>query len=321
MALPEPEVGEFLRRRYGVGVSAVEPLAGGAWSAAYGFVLETEPLVIRFGRYVEDFEKDRLVAGLTAELSELPVPEVLELGPTPDGYFAVSRRAYGTFLDELSGPAMAATLPTLFRALRSLASIDPPGDGYGGFDGWGNAAYRSWADALLEVGVDEPGGRVSGWKRLLAASSWGLRPFESGLRALETLAGELPEPVPRRLVHSDLLHRNVLVRNPAPVEQGELAAVFDWANAMYADPVFDLAWLTYWWPWHPQWRRIDIRKAIEPELMELGPPEQVEHRLLCCLIRIGLEHIAYNAFVGDWSEVDRNTHRTLGLLRHRQGSR
>lgn len=310
MTDPDPEM--FLRERYGNRVHGIEPLAGGAWSAAYGFVLDDEPLVIRFGAWVEDFEKDRLMArlanGRSASPAALPVPEVLEVGAAGDEWFAVSRRADGGFLDELSGPQMSATLPSLLRTLRAIRSIDPPGDGYGGWDGNGEAPHRSWSEALLEVAVDEPGGRVSGWRRRLAASELGIEPFETGLAALESLAATLPGNVPRGLIHSDLLHRNVLVAD------GGVVAVFDWANAMYGDPLFDLAWLTYWWPWHEQWRGIDIRSAIEPDLAELGPADQVERRLLCCLLRIGLEHIAYNAFVGDWDEVARNTRRTLGLL-------
>lgn len=47
----------------------------------------------------------------------------------------------------------------------------------------------------------------------------------------------LPE---RTLVHGDVGFDNLLA------DEGGISAVLDWANAMYGDPLYDLAWLSFW---------------------------------------------------------------------------
>ena len=69
------------------------------------------------------------------------------------------------------------------------------------------APYRSWPEYLLAGEHETP--RVPGWRAALAASDVGLEPFERGLATLRRLAPDLPDE--RRMIHDDLLARNVLV--------------------------------------------------------------------------------------------------------------
>lgn len=52
-------VARVLQRTFGK-IGELEPLKGGAWSTAYGFVRGSERLVVRVGEHVDDYERDRL---------------------------------------------------------------------------------------------------------------------------------------------------------------------------------------------------------------------------------------------------------------------
>ena len=50
----------------------------GAWSRCFGYHVEDQEYAIRFGRYIEDFQKDRWAARFSS--AQLPIPEVFEVG-------------------------------------------------------------------------------------------------------------------------------------------------------------------------------------------------------------------------------------------------
>jgi hygromycin-B 4-O-kinase len=51
------------------GARATQPrlLGAGEWSQAFAFTLDGQDAVIRFGRYVEDFLKDHVMAGYSVQ--------------------------------------------------------------------------------------------------------------------------------------------------------------------------------------------------------------------------------------------------------------
>jgi hygromycin-B 4-O-kinase len=252
-------------------------------------------MVIRFGEHVEDFRKDQTMAAYSR--AALPIPAIIEIGAAGDGYFAVSERAPGEPLDGLDGTGMQAALPGLLAALDALRAIDVSGTkGYGLWapDGTGPAA--SWAQALL--GANQETARVPGWRTALAASAVGLRPFDRAYARLRELAEGLPDQ--RYLVHGDLVNHNVLVRG------SQVTAVIDWGNALYGDWLYDAAWLIFWWPWFPQWQGIDITAELERHWERQGglPPGR-HRRLRACLVHIGLDAMAYNAYRGRWDDLAR----------------
>jgi aminoglycoside phosphotransferase (APT) family kinase protein len=55
------------------------------------------------------------------------------------------------------------------------------------------------------------------------------------------------------VLHADLLNRDVLVAG----DGSRLVAVFDWGCSAYDDFLYELAWFTFWVPWHadrvPYW--------------------------------------------------------------------
>ena len=61
-------------------------------------------------------------------------------------------------------------------------------------------------------------------------------------------------PERRDLVHSDLVHQNVLVSD----DWSRVTAVFSWKCSVRGDFLFDVAWCTFWSAWHPGIAAIDL---------------------------------------------------------------
>ena len=236
----------------------------------------------------------------------LPIPAVIEIGAVSGGYFTVSERAHGQLLDSLDGLGMRAALPGLLAALDALRAIDVSGtNGYGIWapDGTGPAA--SWAQALLAISHETA--RVPGWRAALAASPVGTGRFDLGYARLRELAEGLPDE--RHIVHGDLVNRNVLVQGP------RITAVIDWGNALYGDWLYDAAWLIFWWPWFPQWQDIDIVAELDQHWQQHGGlPPLLHRRLRACLVHIGLDAMAYNAYRRRWDDLARVTSQLSGLI-------
>src|SRR5262249_47225389 len=132
----------------------------------------------------------------------------------------LARRAAATMPSPSASSAGVSTTSTRPRCGPRLPRCSPlstspdaprwraqPAMGLWGADG--TAPYPSWRAALLAVATDQPVTRTHGWRARLAASSVGLGPFEEAYGHLQALADRVPEV--RHLIHSDLLHYNVLV--------------------------------------------------------------------------------------------------------------
>lgn len=297
----------FLVSRFGPEVGEVARIGYGEWSQAYAFRHDGADYVARFGAFGEDFAKDRRAARYGS--SALPIPAVTEIGQAFGGSYAISERAFGDFIDDLDGRRMRATLPSLFAALGAAREVDLAGAvGYGGWGVDGTAPYPSWRAALLAVGGDESAGRIRGWRERLMQSSLATGAFEEGLDRLRSLVGVCPED--RHLVHSDLLHFNVLVADD------HISAVVDWGCSMYGDFLYDIAWLVFWAPWYPAWRGIDFEgeAARHFAAIDLDVPHLVE-RLRCYQIHIALDSLKYNAFMERPDELEAVASRTLTAAR------
>jgi aminoglycoside phosphotransferase (APT) family kinase protein len=213
-------------------------------------------------------------------------------------------------LESLDAEAWRRLLPAFWRALDAMREqpeqwpewlLEQPklGEGPGG----------RWGAQLLASLEDRPGERVSGWRATLAGFE-GLDALFADARArfVELLA---LCPTGGHLIHSDLLNRNVLV-----AEDGtRLSAVFDWSCQRRGDFLYDIAWLTFWAPWHPGLAATDIRaSALEHfSAVDVAVP-RFDERLSCYELHIGLEHLAYNAFTHDDTELHAVGRRLRTLL-------
>jgi hygromycin-B 4-O-kinase len=238
---------------------------------------------------------------------------VLEIGRAPGGFYAVSERRFGGLLEDADEAQLVALLPSLIRLLDAIRQADISGSsGYGLWGADGDAPYPSWRATLLDVATDRTTQREHGWRQRLAASPTGDGPFLEAYERLASLADALPDD--RHLIHSDLLHGNVLV------EGDRITAVLDWGSAMYGDFLYDLAWITFWSAWYPAWRAIDFRTAAARHFEAVGlDVPRFEERLRACELHVGLSGQAYHAFRGFWDDLAWTAARTLELARGAEG--
>jgi hygromycin-B 4-O-kinase len=279
-----PHVEEFLRHHVGQ-VEAIEAVGHGEWSRAYFFRHDGRELVVRFSATDDDFLKDLRARQMAAAL---PIPELLEFGEAEGGYFAISQRVHGTFLEERDAAEMRAVLPALLSTLDAFREVDVSSShGFGLWRGSdGDAPYATWRQALLNVATSP---RITGWQEALKASAESQKTFDRAFAELERLVDACPEE--RRLVHSDMLNFNVLV------EQQQITAVLDWGSALYGDFVWDLAWFTFWQPWYSAWSTLDIRQAARAHYAAIGlAVPNFDERLRCCELAIGMDGLAYQAW-------------------------
>jgi hygromycin-B 4-O-kinase len=300
------EAQKFLEQLLGRTVEAFELAGEGAWSRCYGYLDGGKERVIRFGRYLDDFERD--LRASTFHSPALPVPRLYQIGRAFDGHFAISSRARGVPLESLSADGWLAVLPALFDALDAIRAIDLSGSsGYGDWDAHEVGAHASWRDFLLAVDLDTPERRTYGWRQRLIDSPIGDELFCKGLARLARLAD--PGLGPRYVVHADLINRNVLV------EDGRIGGIFDWGCSFYGDFLYDLAWLAFWAPWFSALADLSLVERARAHLAQTGTDvPDFERRMRICMLHIGLDHLAYNAHTGDSAELVRVAERLLPLI-------
>ena len=116
-------------------------------------------------------------------------------------------------------------------------------------------------------------------------------------------------PEERYLIHADLLHYNLLIRDH------QVSAVIDWGCAKYGDFLYDLAWFTFWSPWHKSMRSVDFEELAVQHYADIGlvVPNLTE-RLQCCELHIALDGIAYCAFNEHWEFVEKIAQQALNIV-------
>ncbi len=286
---------KFLKRRFAKQVSTIQYVGEGAWSRCFGFKLGQDDLVIRFGRHLSDFQKDQIASKYAT--ADLPIPKVAEIGEAEGMFYAISTRAYGTPLEELDAVSWISVVPSLVRAMEAMRTADiSETSGFGGWDEKGKASSASWSEELLAIGEDDPGSRTHGWKiRLENEFPEGAIAFARGFERLKEVASD---NVPRSLIHCDLMNRNALV------DSNRVSGVFDWGCSLYGDHLYELAWFEFWGAWHPNLNIPFLSKALKEEWERIGyTPLNQEARLQACRLVIGLDSIAYNAYLGQWKEA------------------
>lgn len=309
MTSPElAALGDWLGARFDA-VHGLEPIGAGAWSRAYGFAdHEGRELVARVGRHVEDFHADALAAEVAADV--VPVPRTLLVEEGVDGWVSVTTRCRGTFLEDLDGAGWRRAWPSVAAALRGLWSVDVTTLGPVAASRFG--VGRGWADFLLAVDGDPEGGRSEGARAALARHEAAEATFRRGvgvLRELTTTAALASVDDHPRLVHCDLVNRNAMV------DGDRLTGVFDWGCTFAGDPLYEVAWLDFWSPWHRGLADLDVLGAASDLVAVLGLDDGTTRlRTRAAALHIGLSHLTYCAVHHPHDVLEQVRRRTEDVL-------
>ncbi|MFK0162562.1 phosphotransferase family protein [Rhizobium sp. NPDC090279] len=281
-ALPFEAIVEAVERDLGA-ISQWNPVSQGEESQAFGIHVGGESLVLRINRLAEGFQKDVFCARRFASPA-LPIPEVLSIGIVGQQAYCVSRRAAGLTLQDLPAAALPGAVAPVVKVLRAMAetSLDET-QGFGRFNDRGIGEHASWRDFLAVI-ADH--GHYD-WDRVDAVIGAGWS--DRHLDRLTSLVPQCPEI--RRLVHGDFGSNNVLV------DGAVITGVIDWSEALFGDPLYDVANIFFWRPWLAC-MEAQARYFEEHEPEAMGDPLV----LSCYQLRIGLQQVCEAALSG--SEQD-----------------
>ena len=296
---------QFLQEKLNKDVEELTLLSGGEWSQAYSFVHQHQKYVLRWCNSAETFEKDAAASQFSCEA--MPIPKITDTGIKFDTYFAISEFAQGKFIDTLTSAELEDTLPALLSLFDALRTTDlTHTSGYGGWDKNGIGSQNSWKEYLLDVKNDQADNFADGWYADLANSRVGTKVFDQLYSQLESLVQKCPEV--RELIHSDLLHYNLLVAG------AKISAVIDWQCSLYGDSLYDVAWFIFYAPWYPQFAAVQLGEKLMAHF-EFMPANtsNLKARLLCYKLHIGLGSIVYNTFKKDWKAVQEVADYTLKI--------
>ena len=269
-------------------VRTLIPLKGGEWSAAHKFCLDGHNFVIRLSHTPENFCRDKIAAGWSSP--GLPVPKIIRIDRYQDQYYAISPFFSGEAFERLSASELEQTIPDFLSMMTALQSVNLEYiDGYGTLTPAGKGAFRTWAEALLDVNNDRPDSLIHGWKEALAKTPDAQRKYDQFYKELTNLVHYCPEQ--KNLIHSDLLYQNLLVHNH------KISAVLDWGCAMIGDPLYDIAIFAFFEPWYPAFTQVNLIQKMRQSFLDQSPENHryFNQRMLTCQIHLTLGNIAYCA--------------------------
>ena len=234
--LPLDEVRSWLEHHHGGAIDDLVALRGGYWSSAYAYESDGAELVLRLGADDAGYRIDAAAHGFAA--ADVPVPEVLHIGPALGRHAAISRRLHGTFIEEHSagdadwvGPALA----DLLAGFRRVPGRDRT-------EWYVPDGVIGWADWLLPQ-LERPADLEVTWSEAATRQPELDSVFDAAVTEVRRTLPTFPER--RDLIHGDLFHQNVLLAD------GAVSGVFSWKLSAFGDFMFDVAFCSLWRPWFP----------------------------------------------------------------------
>lgn len=298
-------VRKLIREWFGGDVAGLRPLAGGVFSRAFVFRAAGREYVIRLNQEVharESFAKDDY-AWRHFAAPELPIPRIVTTGESDGYHYAISERAAGTTLDACSPAARRAVLPALLDTVEAVGRANVPrSSGYGDWDGDGQGKFASWHDFVASITDNHTDGFYKDWHRYYDESFLERDVFDTVAARMLELLERCPEE--RRLVHNDLHFENITS------DGTRITGVLDWANALYGDPLYDVAWLG-WQAAHPGWWYDDGAEILRARF---GAAPDYTTRVTCYQLHIGLDHLRYYTRTNQRSGYDFCRAWLLGLI-------
>jgi len=296
MKLNLPDVQKFLTGHFKTEIIKVELTGEGEWSQAFFFQENNKDKVIRFSNLDEDFKRDQFASNFAS--AKLPIPKIEEIGKAFSGYFAISSKVDGKMIDSLNQTEVQQAIPALMDLFDSLRLSDTSKThGFGAWDKDGNGIKSSWREFLINITADSPFSRINGWKEKLASNKEAFEIFNRTYQELLNIVSICPEE--RHVIHNDLLHFNVLVKD------NKIVALIDWGCALYGDFLYDLAMFSLWQFYYPTMKDIDFNKEAQHYFAQKGVSlPHFKERLKCYQLHLALDSMAYSAFKENRKNMD-----------------
>ena len=270
-------------------VKTLIPIKGGEWSAAYKFNLDNQSFIIRLSHTDENFYRDKVSAEWSS--INLPIPQIIKLEQFREHYYAISPFFQGEAFETLSVADLKKAIPSFMSMMSALQAVNLDAvKGFGSLTPTGQGAFDSWKAALLDVNEDYPNRLIYGWKKALSKIPEAQYKFDKYYEQLRALIQFCPEQ--KGLVHSDLIHQNLLVHNY------HVSALIDWGCAKIGDPVHDLALFAYFEPWFPAFTEVNLIQIMQQAYLEnfQNNRKHFKERMLAYQIHWTLDNMAYCAF-------------------------
>lgn len=290
------EVDRFLSEKYAGKASRVSFIKGGEISQAFSFEIGSEGYIIRVNRHnSRGFEKDRY-AYRNFHSSTLLIPEIVEIGKMGDNFFALSKKAQGSTIIDMPEREASAILPRFLEALDEIHSKDISSkEGYGLIDSDGKGSSKSWKAEVIGIANQD-------WQKRFEDTFMEKELYDKLFAKLQELIAFCPEE--RSLVHGDYSFDNVLSNGI------EITGVIDWAQSMYGDFLYDIAWISFW----PSSKDYSDRFA-EHYQKKGGLPKNYRERVLCYQVWIALNSLGFYAYSNQKDKYEWARGRIFGLLK------
>lgn len=289
--LSDAEIRALLTARFAAPDGELRAVAGGQIAQVVAFTANGEAYILHINApNVPNFEKDDYVYHHYAS-PHVPIPRIYQLGMVGDHSYAISQMMPGQNMADMTFEETAPYIPALIETLDAIHASDVSDSvGYGSFDAHGIAPYPGWRDFIASIGDEhEPGTFYGRWHSLFDETFLERDVWQRVYAAMVRLLNYCPEE--RWLLHADYAFGNVLVQD------GRITAVLDWANAMYGDFLFDVAWLEYGLPEHQIAARFAAYYAAHGRNIS-----HYHERLLCYKYLILLDSMRFYAQVGKEAE-------------------
>ncbi len=154
---------------------------------------------------------------------------------------------------------------------------------------------------------ESPESRLRGWKEKLASNKQVNELYWRGRQRLLDLIPLCPEE--RHLVHNDLLHFNLIMRDH------QVMAVIDWGCGLWGDFLYDLAMFQTWQFYYPAMAGINFAEEARRSFAGKNVPlRNFEERLQCYQIHLLLDSLTYNAWKEDPTNLDITARRLAETL-------
>lgn len=284
---------DFLKENFDASITNIEFISGGESSQAFSFHSDKGNFVIRINSNKRSFEKDEYAFNTFAS-EKIPIPKIVRIGQIDEKYyFAISTLAIGKIINELTEEEYQETFPDLLRVLDEIHAIDiSKYSGYGSWDLNRIGKFQSWKDSVLSVN------EYPTKENLFEVSFLERAVWNKIFTHIQELVKFCPEE--KWLVHGDYGHNNAIS------DGRKITGVLDWAESIYGDFIYDIAWLSFW-------NSKEHAKQIDTYYSQKEISNFAE-RLLCYKLCIGLSALSFFAYSEQKEKYESTKERIFNLL-------